>query len=113
MKYLHFIWSNLTRNRARLIFTLISIVSAFALFGMLAAMSVFFEGGNRFSTNDRVFIGAKYGGPLPVSYASRVAQLPGVSDHRADFGAGIGGYYQDPQNRVGPVAVSKYFSSAV
>jgi len=113
MKYLQFIWSNLTRNRARLAFTLISIVSAFALYGMLSAISVFFEGSNRFSTNDRVFIGAKYGGPLPISYVPKVAQLPGVAEHRADYGSGIGGYYQDPTNRVGPVAVSKEFSSAV
>jgi putative ABC transport system permease protein len=113
VKYLHFVWSNLTRNRARLTFTLISIVSAFALYGMLAAISVFFEGSNRFSTNDRVFIGAKYGGPLPLSYVPKVAQLPGVAEHRADYGSGIGGYYQDAANRVGPVAVSKEFSSAV
>ena len=113
MKYLHFIWSNLTRNRARLMFTLISIVSAFALYGMLAAISVFFAGSNRFSTNDRVFIGAKYGGPLPLSHVPKIAQLPGVAAGRADYGSGMGGYYQDPSQRVGPVAVSRDFSSAV
>jgi hypothetical protein len=53
MKYFHFVWSNLTRNRARLTFTLISIVSAFALYGMLAAISLFFEGHHRFP-DDRV-----------------------------------------------------------
>ncbi|MEJ1966222.1 MAG: ABC transporter permease [Gammaproteobacteria bacterium] len=112
MKYLHFVWSNLTRNRARLTFTLISIVSAFALYGMLAAISVFFQGADRFS-DERVWIQSKYGGPLPFAHIARINMLPGIATGSADYGTGIGGYYQNPGNPVGPVAVSMGFSSEV
>src|SRR5688572_30189755 len=112
MKYLHFIWSNLTRNRARLTFTLISIVSAFALYGMLAAVSVFFQGSYRFS-DDRVWVQAKYGNPLTLAHVAKVSALPGIATGEADYGTGIGGYYQNPNNPVGPVAVSMHFSSEV
>ncbi len=112
MKYLHFVWSNLTRNRARLTFTLISVVSAFALYGMLAAISVFFQGADRFS-DARVWIQAKYGNSLPLGHVARISALPGIATGEADYGTGIGGYYQNLDNRVGPVAVSRHFSSEV
>jgi putative ABC transport system permease protein len=112
MKYLHFVWSNLTRNRARLTFTLISIVSAFALYGMLAAISVFFQGGDRFS-DDRVWIQSKYNTPLTLAHVARISALPGIASGEADYGTGTGGFYQNPNNPVGPVAVSRHFSSEV
>ena len=112
MKYLHFVWSNLTRNRARLTFTLISIVSAFALYGMLAAISVFFEGRDRFS-DDRVWINAKYGNSLPLAHVAKINALGGLEHGEADYGSGLGGFYQNQSNPVGPVAVSKHFSSEV
>jgi len=113
VKYLHFIWSNLTRNRARLTFTLISIVSAFALYGMLAAISVFFQGGNRFSTDDRIFITSKFPGPMPYSHVEKISTVPGIVGGRASYGVGLGGFYQDPTHPVGPVAMNKEFASGV
>ena len=112
MKYFHFVWSNLTRNRARLTFTLISIVSAFALYGMLAAISVFFQGGNRFS-DDRVWIQSKYASPLTLAHVARISTLAGIATGEADYGSGIGGFYQNPNNPVGAVGVSRHFSSEV
>ena len=112
MKYWHFVWSNVTRNRARLLFTLISIVSAFALYGMLAAISVFFEGHHHYS-DDRVVINAKYGGALPISHVAKIETLPGIATGEADYGTGIGGFYQNPGNPTATIAVSKHFSSEV
>jgi len=112
MKYLHFVWSNLTRNRARLTFTLISIVSAFALYGMLAAISVFFEGHHRFS-DDRVWINAKYGNSLPLAHVAKINMLSGLEHGEADYGTGLPGFFQNESNFVAPVAVSKHFSSEV
>jgi len=113
MKFLPLVWSNFVRNRARLTFTLIAVVSAFALFGMLAAIGDFFLGANRFSTNDRVFIQSKLADSLPFAYVERVGALPGVRFGRADFGVSTGAYFQDERNGVNPVAVSRYFSYAV
>ncbi len=113
MQFLPLVWSNFVRNRARLTFTLIAVVSAFALFGMLAAIGDYFLGANRFSTNDRVFIQPKVADSLPLAYVSRVSALPGVRFGRADYGVGQGAYYQDQRNFIGPVAVNLYFSYAV
>ena len=113
MNSLPLVWSNFLRNRARLTFTLISVVSAFALYGMLAAIGGYFLGANRFSTNDRVFIQSKASDSLPFSYVGRVGALPGVRFGRADYGVGLGAYYRDERNFLGPVAVNYYFSYAV
>jgi putative ABC transport system permease protein len=113
MNVLPLVWSNFRRNRARLTFTLISVISAFALYGMLAAIGEYFVGANRFSTNDRVFIQSKATDSLPFSYVGRVSTLPGVRNGRADFGVGLGAYYRDERNFLGPVAVNYYFSYAV
>ena len=112
MKYLHFVWSNLTRNRARLTFTLISIVSAFALYGMLAAISVFFQGANRFS-DDRVLFQSRYNSPLTLAQVARISALPGIATGEADYGTAIGGFFQNPDKPVDTIAVSRHFSSEV
>jgi hypothetical protein len=79
------------------------VVSAFALFGMLSAIGNFFIGSNRFSTNDRVFIGSKLGGSLPLGYVARVGALTGVRYGRADYGVYTEAYYRDQRNYLGPV----------
>jgi putative ABC transport system permease protein len=113
MKFLPLVWSNFVRNRARLTFTLIAVVSAFALYGMLASIGEYFIGANRFSTNDRVFITSKLGNTLPLSYVERVGAVPGVRFSRADYGVSTAAYYQDERNWIGPVAVNQFFSYAV
>src|SRR5262245_46621506 len=112
MKYLHFIWSNLTRNRARLTFTLISIISAFALYGMLAAISVFFEGRHQYS-DDRVVTNAKYGNAMPIAHVAKTSAIPGIATGEADYCTFIGGFYQNPNNPTAAIGVSQHFSSEV
>ena len=41
MKYLHLIWAALFRRKTRTILTLLSIIMAFLLFGMLFAVGIF------------------------------------------------------------------------
>jgi putative ABC transport system permease protein len=113
MKFLPLIWTNFVRNRARLTFTLIAVTSAFALYGMLAAIGHYFVGGYRFSTNDRIFIEPKVTDGLPYSYVARVSALPEVLYGRADYGFTAGGYYQSERNPVGLNFVSKYFAYPV
>ena len=45
MKYLHLLWRNLLRRKLRTIFTFLSIVVAFFLFGLLSAVRYGFEVG--------------------------------------------------------------------
>jgi putative ABC transport system permease protein len=43
MKYLHLIWAALFRRKTRTILTLVSIIAAFLLFGMLDAVRTSFD----------------------------------------------------------------------
>jgi putative ABC transport system permease protein len=98
MKFFPLIWRNLTRRKVRTIFTALSIVVAFLLFGILGAIRVAFGAGatvagvDRLMTTHRVSIIL----PLPVSYGARIAQVPGVK--QITHSSWFGGIYKDPKN---------------
>ncbi|MBA8882362.1 ABC transporter permease [Dokdonella fugitiva] len=107
MKYLHLIWAALFRRKTRTILTLLSIIMAFLLFGLLDAVRVSFaEAGQSANGAERLQTGAKLSfiQPLPKSLQQRIAQVPGVKDvaHANWFG----GAYQDPHNQIFTFAVS-------
>jgi len=107
MKYLHLIWAALFRRKTRTILTLVSIIAAFLLFGLLDAVRVSFaEAGKSANGAERLQTGAKLSfiQPLPKSLQERIAQVPGVKDvaHANWFG----GAYQDPHNQIFTFAVS-------
>ena len=95
MKYLYFIWKNMTRKKARLIFTVLSIIVAFTMYGVLGALNTYFSGVARFSDNDRLFVISKTQRPLPMSYYEKIKQMDEV--HAANYGYLITGYYQKPE----------------
>jgi putative ABC transport system permease protein len=105
MKYLLLVWKNLMRRKVRTAFTLLSIVVAFVLFGFLAAIRVAFSAGVEVVGNDRLMVTHKVSIilPLPVSYGTRIAQVPGVREitHASWFG----GIYKDPKNQFPQMAV--------
>ena len=43
MKYLHLVWASLFRKKTRTVLTMLSIFSAFLLFGLLSAVSALFS----------------------------------------------------------------------
>ncbi len=96
--HLHLIWANLKRKKLRTSLTLLSIMVAFLLFGMLCAMrqalvgSVELAGADRLIVRHRVSIIQL----LPESYKARMERIPGVDlvVHQTWFG----GIYQDPKN---------------
>ncbi|PWK83501.1 ABC transporter permease [Fulvimonas soli] len=106
MKYLHLIWAALFRRKARTILTLVSIVAAFLLFGMLDAVRTSFDqagqsanGAQRLQTGSRLsFIQT-----LPQSLEAQIAQVPGVK--MVTYANWFGGAYQDPHNQVFSFAV--------
>ena len=107
MKYLHLIWAALFRRKTRTILTLLSIIMAFLLFGLLDAVRVSFaEAGQSANGAERLQTGAKLSfiQPLPKSLLERIAAVPGVKDvaHANWFG----GAYQDPHNQIFTFAVS-------
>jgi putative ABC transport system permease protein len=112
MKYLYFIFKNLTRKKVRTTLTVLSITIAFLLFGLLRTLSVAFEGGARVAGEDRLMTFNKVTiiQPLPYSYLNKVKALEGVD--KATVSNWFGGYYQEKRNQFPqfPVDADEYFT---
>ncbi|HEX3896800.1 MAG TPA: ABC transporter permease [Rudaea sp.] len=107
MKYFHLIWAALFRRKTRTILTLISIIAAFLLFGLLDAVRVSFaQAGQSANGAQRLQTGAKLSfiQPLPQSLGAQIATVPGVKD--VAYANWFGGAYQDPHNQIFTFAVS-------
>ena len=76
MKYFHLIWSALFRRKTRTVFTLISIIAAFLLFGLLNSVRVAFtSGSNSLAGAERLVVASRFsimtGCPRACNPASR------------------------------------------
>ncbi len=111
MKYLHLISAALTRRKARTLFTLLSVVAAFLLFGLLDSVNgAFSQAGHSVRDVHRLITTSKMGltFTLPLSLYSQIRAVPGVEavTHMSWFG----GYFRDPKNFFSNFAVaSDYF----
>jgi putative ABC transport system permease protein len=98
MKFAHLIWGNLMRRKLRTALTLLSIVVAFVLYGLLCAIRQALVGGVELAGADRLIVRHKVSiiQLLPESYKARMERIPGVdlAVHQTWFG----GVYQDPKN---------------
>jgi len=110
MKYVSLVWAQLFRSRTRTLLTLLSVVAAFLLFGMLDSVRVAFnsggsvEGANRLVTASRLSITQS----LPIRLETQIRQVDGVRD--VAYGMWFGGIYQDPKNFFPNFSVSpNYF----
>jgi len=98
MKYLYLVWSNLKRKKLRTVLTILSILVAFLLFGLLGAIRQSFSQGVDVAGADRLIVRHKVtlAQLLPASYESRIEQIGGVED--ATHQTWFGGIYQKPSN---------------
>jgi len=98
MRFAHLIWCNLKRKKLRTSLTLLSVVVAFVLFGLLMAIKQALAGGVNMASQDRLVVRHKVSiiQLLPESYQARMNRIPGVdfATHQTWFG----GIYQDPKN---------------
>ena len=107
MKYLHLIWAALFRRKLRTFLTLVSIITAFLLFGLLDAVRTSFDqagqsanGASRLQTGSRLsFIQT-----LPMALTQRIQAVDGVK--LVTYANWFGGAYQDPHNQVFSFAVA-------
>ncbi|MEO9079380.1 MAG: ABC transporter permease, partial [Rhodanobacter sp.] len=59
MKYLHLIWAALFRRKTRTFLTLVSIITAFLLFGLLNSVRVAFTAGNSADGAGRLIVNSR------------------------------------------------------
>lgn len=107
MKYLHLIWAELWRRKTRTILTLLSILAAFLLFGLLNGVrESFAEAGKSAAGAQRLQVGSRLSfiQALPMALNQRIAQVDGVE--AVTYANWFGGAYQDPRNQVFSFAVA-------
>ncbi len=100
MKFLPLIWTSLWRKKARTIFTLLSIVVAFLLFGLLQGVNAWLNAFSIGTNTNRLYVVSRVSQvqPLPSAYLQRIEAVPGV--RKATYIAGISGYYQEKNNSL-------------
>ncbi len=113
MKYFPLVWATLWRKKTRTIFTLLSVVVAFLLFGVLETVDYAFShpsGGA--SGADKLVTMNKYSItlPLPSADVRQIRSVPGVEE--VTWLTWFGGYYQESKNFVFalPIDTDTYFN---
>ncbi|MEQ7381951.1 ABC transporter permease [Xanthomonas campestris] len=98
MKYLSLVWAQLFRSKTRTLLTLLSVVAAFLLFGMLDSVRVAFTSGGNVSGVDRLVVASRLSitQSLPIRLENQIRSVPGVRDVTSAMW--FGGIYQDPRN---------------
>ncbi|WP_426683376.1 FtsX-like permease family protein [Xanthomonas translucens pv. undulosa] len=98
MKYFSLIWAQLFRSKTRTLLTLLSVVAAFLLFGMLDSVRVVFNSGSSVEGANRLIVASRLSiaQSLPVSLQSQIESVPGVK--RVTYAMWFGGIYRDRKN---------------
>ena len=98
MKYRHLIWAQLFRSRTRTALTLLSVVTAFMLFGLLDSVRVAFNSGGSVDGANRLVVASRLSitQTLPIRLLQQIEGIPGV--RQATYAMWFGGIYQDMKN---------------
>jgi putative ABC transport system permease protein len=87
--------ANLFRKRTRTILTLLSVIMAFVLFGLLQSVNHIFNAGANFVGATRLMVQARvsFTSPLPISMVPKLEAVPGVA--RVAHSQWFGGVWQE------------------
>jgi putative ABC transport system permease protein len=111
VKYFPLLWAGLWRKKTRTVLTLLSVMIAFLLFGLLQGVNAWLNNTVKESRASRLYTVSKisYIEPMPASYLQRIENVPGVTAVATNDW--FGGYYQDPKNTIVsyPVQPMRYF----
>jgi putative ABC transport system permease protein len=90
-----FVIANLFRKRTRTILTLLSVIMAFLLFGLLQSLNSIFNAGANFVGATRLITQARvsFTQPLPLSMVPKLEAVPGVA--RVGYSQWFGGVWQE------------------
>ncbi len=99
-RWLPLVWANLKRRKLRLVFTFVSILLAFLMFGMLDALRTSLAGVVNVVGADRVLTMSKVNMtvPLPRAHYTKIQTVPGVKA-AAPFNW-FGGIYKDAKRPI-------------
>ncbi len=113
MKYLPLVWTTLWRKKTRTLFTLLSVIVAFLLFGVLETVDYAFShadggitGADKLVTTNKFSITLQ----LPFSDLQQIRSVPGVAE--VTWMTWFGGYYQESKNFIFavPIDTDTYFN---
>ena len=98
MKYFSLVWAALFRSKTRTLLTLLSVVAAFLLFGMLDSVRVAFNSGGGVDGANRLIVASRLSitQSLPVSLVPQIESVKGVK--KVVYAMWFGGIYKDPKN---------------
>lgn len=105
MNDLTLVWKNLFWRKLRTWLMIVSILVAFAIFGVLGAFYRAFNAGEDLAAANRLIVVNKinFSQTMPVSYFNRIKGVAGVK--QVTYASWFGGYYQDPKNFLTVFAV--------
>jgi putative ABC transport system permease protein len=109
MKFLPLILAGLWRKPTRTIFTFLSIVVAFILFGILSAIDGGLSHQLEVARLDRLLVDTRFGTNLPLAYLDQIARIPGVTVVAPR--QILVGYYQDLKTPFGIIMTDRRFFS--
>ena len=100
MRFFPLVWTSLWRKKARTIFTLLSIMIAFLLFGLLQGINVWLNAFGAGSNANRLYVVSRVSHiqPLPSAYLHQIQAVPGIR-HATQI-AGVTGFYQEKSNTL-------------
>ena len=105
MKYLPLVWANLWRKPVRTVLTMISVVVAFVLFGLLDGVTSAFDlAVRRYADTTELRTQPRVGsGRMPIAHLHGIESVPGV--RAVGFMAYFGGYFQERKNPINGAAI--------
>lgn len=105
MNDLTLVCKNLFWRNLRTWLMIVSILVAFAIFGVLGAFYRAFNAGEDLAAANRLIVVNKinFSQTMPVSYFNRIKSVAGVK--QVTYASWFGGYYQDPKNFLTVFAV--------
>jgi len=107
MGYLQLLLAGLTRKKTRTLLTLLSVIAAFLLFGLLQAVKIAFDSGADAADAKRLLTTARYSiiDPLPIAHLGPISKTDGVV--AVTYANWFGAKYQDQSNAFPVFAVDQ------
>jgi putative ABC transport system permease protein len=99
------VWANLRRNKKRTVLTMLSVMVAFFLFGVLRSVLTTLDAAAAVGSEGRLVVSNASGFTflLPEAHANRLQAVEGVK--RVSWADWFGGYYQDPNDFFAQFAI--------